>query len=55
MTGNDIGTYLLGVTYPLTAALEATYTELATNQAFAKVSVGIDVDMRSIARIAGIL
>jgi hypothetical protein len=55
VTGNDIGTYLLGVTYPSMAAIEATYTELATNQAFAKLSAGIDVDMRSIVRIAGIL
>jgi len=37
------------------AAIEATYTELATNQAFAKLSAGIDVDMRSIVKIAGIL
>jgi hypothetical protein len=49
------GTYLLWVTYPSTTAIEATYTELATNQASAKLSAGIDVDMRSIVRIAGIL
>ena len=40
---------------PSMAAIEATYTELATNQAFTKLSAGIDVDMRSIVRIARIL
>ena len=55
VTGNDIGTYLLGVTYPSMAAIEATYTELATNQAFAKLSAGIYIDIRSIVKIAGIL
>ena len=55
ITGNDIGTYMLGVTYPSMSSIENTYTALGSNANFAKLSAGIDIDMRSITKIAGIV
>jgi hypothetical protein len=54
-TGSDLGTYMLGVTYPDMASIEATYDALANDPAYAKISAGVEIDMRSITKIAGIL
>lgn len=55
LTGSDLGTYMLGVTYPDMSAIEKTYDALATNPEFAQLMNGLEVDMRSITKIAGIL
>lgn len=55
LTGTDLGTYMLGVTYPDMSAIEKTYDALATNPEFAQLMNGLEVDMRSITKIAGIL
>ena len=55
LTGSDLGTYMLGVTYPDMSAIERTYQALGENSDFATLMNGMDVDMRSISRIAGIL
>tara|TARA_B100000787_G_scaffold167900_1_gene155589 strand:+ start:447 stop:1079 length:633 start_codon:yes stop_codon:yes gene_type:complete len=54
-TGSDLGTYMLGVTYPDMASIEATYDALTNDPAYAKISAGVEIDMRSITKIAGIL
>jgi hypothetical protein len=54
ITGSDLGTYMLGVTYPNMAAIEATYDELASDTAYGKIAAGVEIDMRSIIKIAGI-
>jgi hypothetical protein len=46
---------MLGVTYPSMSSIENTYTALGSNANFAKLSAGIDIDMRSITKIAGIV
>ena len=55
ITGSDIGTYMLGVTYPNMAAIEATYDALANDTAYAKVVSGVEIDMRSIIKVSGML
>lgn len=55
LTGSDLGTYMLGVTYPDMSAIERTYNALATNSEFQQLSNGVEIDMRSITKIAGIL
>lgn len=55
LTGSDLGTYMLGVTYPDMSAIERTYDALAGNTDYAQLISGVDVDMRSITKIAGIL
>jgi hypothetical protein len=55
ITGSDIGTYMLGVTYPNMAAIEATYDALANDTAYAKIVSGVEIDMRSIIKISGML
>ena len=55
LTGSDLGTYMLGVTYPDMSAIEKTYDALATNPEFAQLMNGLEVDMRSITKIADIL
>jgi len=55
LTGSDLGTYMLGVTYPDMSSIERAYDGLGTNPAFVQLMNGLDVDMRSITKIAGIL
>ena len=55
LTGSDLGTYMLGVTYPDMSAIERTYDALAGNTDYAQLISGVEVDMRSITKIAGIL
>ena len=55
LSGNPVGAYVLGVTYPNMAAIEKTYNDLAGHEPFQHLSQGIDVEMRSITKIAGIL
>jgi len=53
ITGSDLGTYMLGVTYPNMAAIEATYDGLSSDTAYAKIAAGVEINMRSIIKIAG--
>ena len=46
---------MLGVTYPDMSSIERAYDGLGTNPAFVQLMNGLDVDMRSITKIAGIL
>ena len=55
ITGSDLGTYMLGVTYPNMAAIESTYDGLANDTAYAKIIVGVEIDMRSIIKISEML
>lgn len=55
ITGSDLGTYMLGVTYPDMSAIERTYDALANSPEYEKLMNGLEVDMRSITKIAGIL
>ena len=55
LTGSDPGTYMLGVTYPDMSAIERTYDALATSREYGQLMNGLEVDMRSITKIAGIL
>ena len=55
ITGSDLGTYMLGVTYPNMAAIEATYDGLASDTAYSKIAAGMEIDMRSIIKIVGML
>jgi hypothetical protein len=55
ITGSNLGTYMLGVTYPNMAAIEATYDGLANDTAYAKIAARVEIDMRSIIKISGML
>ena len=55
LTGSDLGKYMLGVTYPDMSAIERTYDALAGNTDYAQLVNGVEIDMRSITKIAGIL
>lgn len=55
VTGSDLGTYMLGVTYPDMSAIEKTYDALAASPEFGQLMNGLEIDMRSITKIAGIL
>jgi hypothetical protein len=55
ITGSEIGTYMLGVTYPNMAAIEVTYDTLSNDTAYAKIVSGVEIDMRSIIKISGML
>ncbi len=55
LTGSDLGTYMLGVTYPDMSAIERTYDALAASPEFGQLMNGLEIDMRSITKIAGIL
>ena len=55
ITGSDLGTYMLGVTYPDMSAIERTYDALANSPEYRQLMNGLEVDMRSITKIAGIL
>lgn len=55
LTGSDLGTYMLGVTYPDMSAIEKTYDALSNNTDYGNLIGGVEVDMRSITKIAGIL
>jgi hypothetical protein len=55
ITGSDLGTYMLGVTYPDMSAIERTYDALANSPEYGQLMNGLEVDMRSITKIAGIL
>ena len=54
-TGSDLGSYMLGVTYPDMSAIERTYDALANSPEYGQLMNGLEVDMRSITKIAGIL
>jgi hypothetical protein len=54
-TGSDLGSYMLGVTYPDMSAIERTYDALAVSPEFGQLMNGLEIDMRSITKIAGIL
>jgi len=55
LTGSDLGTYMLGVTYPDMSAIERTYDALANSAEYGQLMNGLEIDMRSITKIAGIL
>ena len=55
ITGSDLGTYMLGVTYPDMSAIERTYDALANSPEYGQLMNGLEIDMRSITKIAGIL
>lgn len=55
LSGDPVGAYVLGVSYPNMAAIEKTYDDLAGHPPFQVLSQGIDVEMRSITKIAGVL
>jgi hypothetical protein len=46
---------MLGVTYPDMSAIERTYDALAVSPEFGQLMSGLEIDMRSITKIAGIL
>jgi hypothetical protein len=46
---------MLGVTYPNMAAIEVTYDTLSNDTAYAKIVTGVEIDMRSIIKISGML
>ena len=53
MTGSNPGGYMLGVSYPSLAAVEATYDRLGTDAGFTAFASKIDINMRSIIRLHG--
>lgn len=53
MTGTNPGGYMLGVSYPSLAAVEATYDKLGTDTGFTAFASKIDINMRSIIRLHG--
>ena len=53
MTGANPGGYMLGVSYPSLAAIEATYERLGADASFTAFSNKIDINMRSIIRLYG--
>ena len=53
MTGSNPGGYMLGVSYPSLAAVEATYDKLATDSGFTSFANKIDINMRSVVRLHG--
>ena len=53
MTGSNPGGYMLGVSYPSLATVEATYDRLGADASFAAFSNKIDINMRSIIRLHG--
>ena len=53
LTGANPGGYMLGVSYPSLAAVEATYDRLGTDSGFATFANKIDINMRSIVRLHG--
>ncbi|HCJ61279.1 MAG TPA: hypothetical protein DHV49_01030 [Alphaproteobacteria bacterium] len=54
-SGDPVGAYVLGVTYPNMEAIDKTYLGLAGHAPFQTMAQGIDVQMRSITKIAGLL
>ena len=53
MTGNNAGDFLLGVTYPSMAEIEATYDALASSPVAAKIYASLDVNLRTIIKVQG--
>ena len=53
--GSDLGNYMLGVTFQNMAAIESTYVGLANDTAYEKIILVIEIDIRSIIKIPGIL
>ena len=53
MTGNNAGDFLLGVTYPSMAEIEATYDAIGTSPIAAKIYAALDVNLRNIIKIQG--
>ncbi len=53
MTGNNAGDFLLGVTYPSMAEIEATYDAIASNPIAAKIYEALDVNLRTIIKVQG--
>jgi len=51
MTGNNAGDFLLGVTYPSMAEIEATYDAIGTSQVASKIYASLDVNLRTIIKI----
>lgn len=55
LTGDNPGQYLLGITYPSMAAIQNAYDALPAHKAVQKVYGAIDVNMRSIIQIHGMV
>ncbi len=53
MTGNNAGDFLLGVTYPSMAEIEATYDALGTSPVASKIYASLDVNLRTIIKVQG--
>ncbi len=51
MTGNNAGDFLLGVTYPSMAEIEATYDALGTSPVASKIYASLDVNLRTIIKV----
>ena len=55
LAGSDLEKYMLGVTYPDMSAIERTYDALANSAEYGQLMNGLEIDMRSITKITGIL
>lgn len=51
MTGNNVGDFLLGVTYPSMAQIEVTYDTIGTSPVASKIYAALDVNLRTIIKI----
>jgi hypothetical protein len=51
MTGNKVGDFLLGVTYPSMAQIEVTYDTIGTSPVASKIYAALDVNLRTIIKI----
>jgi hypothetical protein len=51
MTGNNVGDFLLGVTYPSMAQIEVTYDTIGTSLVASKIYAALDVNLRTIIKI----
>ena len=51
MTGNNVGDFLLGVTYPAMAQIEVTYDTIGTSPVASKIYAALDVNLRTIIKI----
>ncbi|MDA9990812.1 hypothetical protein N9E48_08405 [Paracoccaceae bacterium] len=51
MTGNNVGEFLLGVTYPSMAQIEVTYDTIGTSPVASKIYAALDVNLRTIIKI----
>ena len=51
MTGNNVGDFLLGVTYPSMAQIEVTYDTIGTSAVASKIYAALDVNLRTIIKI----